>query len=83
MSYDHSSKAGNLGDVWKHCVLVAADDVAAQYPPAPDAGVPSGVRVDFHFPRLGLPQMSASSVRAPVLSPIRSTGTPILPSRLT
>lgn len=134
MSYDHSSKAGNLGDVWKHSVLVAlvdavpkksesfryvechagapihkltekgewsrgvariarnaacdsayatmarnwlgrnlypaswmfvaerlvsrfaqvevvlfdhAEHVAAQYPPAPDAGVPTNVRVDF------------------------------------
>lgn len=26
MSYDHSSKAGNLGDVWKHSVLVALVD---------------------------------------------------------
>ena len=27
MAYDHSRKAGNLGDVWKHSVLVALADV--------------------------------------------------------
>ncbi len=29
MAYDHSSKAGNLGDVWKHAVLVALADVVS------------------------------------------------------
>ena len=29
MAYDHSRKAGNLGDVWKHSVLVALADVVS------------------------------------------------------